>query len=547
MNMQQNTIDSDVVVVGGGPVGLTLALLLADEGARITVVEPMTAPGDLPRAISIADETFRILDRLGLADDLKAESYLDTGARYFGLGDRLLAQSKPVPSRTGHPAKSQFDQPVLEQLLWDRAVEHPRIDFRMGERAVAITQDATTVTVTTRTDDGTLSTVVGSWLAGADGGRSFTRDALGIPLVGSTQEERWVVVDLLNTVGKREPYAEFHGNGERPYVWVPGIKGRLRLEFMMLPGDDAEEIVRPERIRELVLPFHPQVTPEDIRRAVVYVAHRRVAKTYRAGRAFLVGDAGHLMPPFSGQGLNAGMRDASNLAWKLRAVLDGVGTEKLLDSYETERRTHAKKMVRISHITGSIVMARGIAAIARDVVFTVAKLVPPVHNYLSSMRFITPPDYAAGVAVAPGRDVDRRLAGTVGKAMSQPQVETLEGVTSLLDEHLGTGWAILELGTAATGPVARDPFWGEIPRVRLLPRGYHRSPEETGPTDLTDLAGAFVDPVHPLAEPHAVVVRPDRYVAAVFTAADEARVVAALRNYVDLSRSVDRSRRKENR
>lgn len=547
MNTQQNNTDVDVVVVGGGPVGLTLALLLADDGARISVIESMTAPGDLPRAISIADESFRILDRLGLADTLKAESYLDTGARYFGLGDRMLAQSKPSPSRTGHPAKSQFDQPVLEQLLWDRAVEHPAIDFRMGERAVAITQDETSVTVTTRSQDGVTSTVVGSWLAGADGGRSFTRDALGVPLVGSTQEERWVVVDLLNTTREKEPYAEFHGNGDRPYVLVPGIKGRLRLEFMMLPGDDAEEITRPEKIRELVLPFHPQVTPEDVRRAVVYVAHRRLAKTYRVGRAFLVGDAGHLMPPFSGQGLNAGLRDASNLAWKLRAVLDGVATERLLDSYESERRTHAKKMVRISHITGSIVMARGVAAVARDVVFAVARLFPPVHAYLSGMRFITPPDYAAGIAVKPGREVDPRLAEAVGKAMSQPKVESAEGTASPLDAHLGTGWAILELGGKGTGQVARNPFWNGVPRLRIRPRGHHRGPEETGPSDLIDLTGAFVDPTRPLEVPHAVVVRPDRYVAGVFTAADEARVVAELRTYVDLSRSVDRSRRKENR
>lgn len=533
--------DVDVVVIGGGPVGLTTALLLAEQQTRVTLVEPLTAPGDLPRAISIADESFRILDGLELADALKAETYLDTGARYFGLRGRLLAQSRPAPSRTGHPAKSQFDQPVLEQLLWDRAVAHPLVDFRAGHRATAITQDDLGVTVTTAAADGTTATVRGAWLVAADGGRSFARDELGVPLVGSTQEERWVVIDLLNTPGEREPYAEFHGNGERPYVLVPGIKGRLRLEYMMLPGDDAEAMTHSDRIRELVLPFHPEVTAADIRRAAVYVAHRRLARTYRVGRAFLAGDAAHLMPPFSGQGLNAGLRDAANLAWKLRAALDGTATERLLDSYESERRTHARKMVRVSHLTGSVVMARGAAAVARDVVFRAARLLPAVHAYLSGMRFITPPDYRRGVAVPPAREVDNRLAAMVGATLSQPVVETPAGDRGLLDHHLGVGWALLELGPGHAG--SRDPFWGDVRRLRLLPREQLAEPARDAgdagdlPGELIDLTGSLADPARPLERPHVVVVRPDRYVAAVFTPGGESRVVERLRAYVDLSRT----------
>lgn len=538
----------DVVVIGAGPVGLTTALLLADGGASVALVEEAAQPGDLPRAISIADETFRIMDRFGLADALKAESLLDTGAKYFGLNDRVLAVSKPAPSRTGHPAKSQFDQPVLEGLLWDAVVAHAGIEFRPGTRATGIEQDGGGVTVTVRPTarttepDGAFRTeeVRGTWLIGADGGRSFSREALGVELLGSTQPERWIVIDLENVDGAREPYAEFHGDGVRPYVLVPGVKGRLRLEYMLFDDEDAEVMTAPEKILELARPHHPTIKPEDLRRATVYVAHQRVAETYRVGRAFLVGDAAHLMPPFSGQGLNAGLRDALNISWKLLDVLRGTGTDRLLDTYQTERRTHGVKMVRISHRTGAVVMAVGaIRTRARDTLFRLAGLVPPVRSYLSGMRFITPPDYSNGVAVRPSAGVNDVVARWVGRALSQPEVVDPAGVAGPLDAHLGPGWALLAIGPASSGP-APDPFGDLAPywtglgarRIRLLPDGASAS-ERAGYTELTDTTGSLVGTAPDLTSVHYVVVRPDRYVAAVFTAADERHVVEELRPYVE--------------
>lgn len=538
----------DVVVIGAGPVGLTTALLLADGGASVALVEEAAQPGDLPRAISIADETFRIMDRFGLADALKAESLLDTGAKYFGLNDRVLAVAKPAPSRTGHPAKSQFDQPVLEGLLWAAAGAHAGIELRPGTRATGIEQDGDGVTVTVRptgpttTPDDAVRTeaVRGSWLIGADGGRSFSREALGVELHGSTQPERWIVIDLENVDGAREPYAEFHGDGVRPYVLVPGIKGRLRLEYMLFDDEDAEVMTASEKILELSRPHHPAIRPEDIRRATVYVAHQRVAETYRVGRAFLVGDAAHLMPPFSGQGLNAGLRDALNISWKLLEMLRGTGTDRLLDTYQTERRTHGAKMMRISHRTGAVVMAvGGLRTRTRDTLFRLARLVPPVKSYLSSMRFITPPDYGNGVAVRPDGAVDAELAGWVGKALSQPEVVDAAGATGGLDTYLGLGWALLAIGPASPGATP-DPFAGLTPywtglgarRIRLLHDGASAS-ERTGYTELTDRTGLLAGTAAKLTSAHYVVVRPDRYVAAVFPAADERRVVAALRPYVE--------------
>lgn len=535
-------IRTDVIVIGAGPVGLTAALLLADGGAQVVLAESATAPSDLPRAISIADETFRTMDRLGLAQALKAESLLDTGSRYYGLRNRLLADAKPVPSHIGHPAKSQFDQPVMEELLWQRASGHQRIRFLTGTAATGIALDDEGATVELLGPDG-AEQLQASWLVGADGGRSFTRDALGVDLVGSTQEERWIVVDLLDAPGQWAPYAQFHGNGTRPYVLVPGIKGRLRLEFMLFPGEDPDAMTGPEQIRELVRPFHPQVQPEQIRRATVYVAHQRVARSYRVGRAFLVGDAAHLMPPFSGQGLNAGIRDASNIAWKLLEALHGRATERLLDSYQNERRTHGAKMVRISRRTGAVVMATGtVRPWARDLAFRALSTVPAVHRYLAGMRFITPPDYRDGVAVPSAGELGPVLTGWVGKGLWQPPVSGPDGQVTGLDAALGDGWALLAIGPGADPFTGRDRYWEAIGArlVRLLPAGAADAAAAEGGTtagatghlEVVDRDGLLTGPAQSLVAPAYLVVRPDRYVAAVFQAPDESRVVAALREFV---------------
>ncbi|GAA3501618.1 bifunctional 3-(3-hydroxy-phenyl)propionate/3-hydroxycinnamic acid hydroxylase [Streptomyces prasinosporus] len=529
------TARRDVLVVGAGPIGLVAALLLADAGVRTTLVEKETEPGDLPRAISLQDESFRTLEQLGVADALKAESLLDTGSRYFGLGDRLLLEARPVASRLGHPAKTQFDQPILERLLWERAVAHEGIEFLRGAEARAITQDGGGISVTVTTGAETTAertrTLTADWLIGADGGRSFIRRAVGIELAGTTQPQRWIVVDLHNEPRARDPFAEFHGDGERPYVLVPGVKGRLRLEFMLFDHEDPDEMTTPERIRELVVPgFRAELTPDDVRRAVVYVAHQRVARTYRAGRAFLVGDAAHLMPPFAGQGLNAGIRDATNLTWKLTEAIAGGAGDRLVDSYEVERRAHGAAMVTVSRRVGAVVMAtHPVVTRVRDTVVRTVGLIPRVRDFLADMRFISPPDYTAGVAVA-ARGVALGTV-TVGRALSQPAVRDATGAEHGLDAHLGRGWALLQIG----GPpdAAVDAYWDAIGAIRLCVRAPGGEPAAGTVVETTAVltAGAGAHPVF-------VAVRPDRYVAAVFDSAGERRVVERLRTFVD-----DRSRR----
>ncbi|MBL1285450.1 FAD-dependent monooxygenase [Streptomyces sp. For3] len=329
---------------------------------------------------------------------------------------------------------------------------------------------------------------------------------------------------------QRADWPHAYAEGERPYVLVPGVKRRLRIEFMLFDDEDPREMTTPERIRALVVPrFRDELTPDDVRRAVVYVAHQRVARTYRAGRTFLVGDAAHLMPPFAGQGLNAGIRDAANLTWKLIEAISGGATERLLDSYEVERRAHGAAMVTVSRRIGAVVMAtHPVVTRVRDTVVRTVGLIPRIREFLANMRFIAPPDYTGGVAVA-ARGVTLDTV-TVGRALSQPVVRDVTGAERGLDAHLGRGWALLQIG----GPpdAAVDAYWARIGANRLYVRAPGAEPIDGMVTETSPVLNSDASTL-----PVFVAVRPDRYVAAVFDAPGEQRVVERLRLFID-----DRSR-----
>jgi 3-(3-hydroxy-phenyl)propionate hydroxylase len=521
-----------VVVVGAGPVGLTAALVLARAGVEVEVAESHSRPGDLPRAISIVDETFRTMSRFGLADELLAQSNTDTGSRYLGRDGRVLVTSKPVESRFGYPGKSLFDQPIMEAQLWAAAIAEPHITLHTSARATRVEQDDQEVRLTFTSPHGT-TTIRADWMVAADGGKSFVREALGIEMDGATQPERWIVVDLLGVTRSYDKFADFHCDPRRPHVVVPGIDGRLRLEFMLFEEEDPERMTAHETIRELVLPFRPELNDDDIRRAAVYVAHRRIAKSYRSGRVFLAGDAAHLMPPFAGHGLNAGIRDALNIGWKIADVVNGRGTDALLNSYELERRPHAKEMIRISGALGAIVMTRGrVRSALRDNAVRAANRIPSARRWLSGMRFIKPPDYSAGVAVSPLADVPERWAALVGRPVPQPTVELSDGSHIALDRALGDSWALIEVGGTALQRASTDAAWSPLGIAAVkLTKGVDPLPlSDRTLRVLGDPDGVLGD--NETSAPTAVLVRPDRYVAAAFTSRGEQTVITAMSKYL---------------
>ena len=278
----------------------------------------------------------------------------------------------------GHSSLGTFYQPDFERVLLKGLARFPSVRVAFEHEATNLVQNAKGVTLSIATPSG-ATTVEADYVVACDGGASPTRERLGVRLVGSTYSERWLVVDA-NVKNHSVKQITFTCDPRRPRVELPAVGERVRWEFMQLPGESEETLKRDETIRALVAEAAGAVSFE-IERKAVYTFHARVAEHWRRGRVFLAGDAAHLMPPFAGQGMNGGMKDASNLAWKLAAVLRGLAPDAILDTYEVERAPVVRKMVEVSRRLGAVIMPTNrIAAAARDFDLRLSQPFEPVPS-----------------------------------------------------------------------------------------------------------------------------------------------------------------------
>lgn len=511
----------DVVVVGAGPIGLTVAALLADQDVSVMVVEAGRTTSDEPRAISLVDESLRTLQSLGLVDEVAPDLVWNTGASYLGAKGQPLVVVRPALARLGYPQKSFFDQPGLTRALVKGTGARDLVTVVYGTRVESLSQTQDGVSLSARDTDGAIATIEARYVVGCDGGRSTVRTAAGIAMAGSSQEEPWIVLDLQNDPHD-ERMAIFHCDPDRPGVIVPGTQGRCRYEFMLLPGEDRETVLEHDFIARLVAPYRGHLDPADVRRKVVYVSHQLVAERWRDRRVLLAGDAAHLMPPFAGQGLNTGMRDARNLAWKLAAVVQGTATEALLDTYDIERRPHATAMVQLSHRMGQLIMTTDRRrAWLRDTAFSLARFAPSVKQYFATMKFVKKVRLTRGCVADVGDS-----SGLRGDFLPQPSVIDAHGRVSRLDDNLGRGWSVVAIGRHDG-----DPFsaFDTSALAHLGPRlvqllAADRVPRPSAHPQLADM-----DALVPQAgDPRFLLVRPDRIVAADFGPGEEPRVAQAL-------------------
>jgi 3-(3-hydroxy-phenyl)propionate hydroxylase len=514
---------TEILVVGGGPTGLALANALGQRGIDVLLIERDPGVAALPRAVSVDDEAMRFMDALGLIEPTRRVTLPGTGTKYFGAHGQLLAYARgPERQRYGHPTKNPIDHAEFQQMLLDGLTRFDNVTVRHLTRLLTLGQDPGGVTAEIEGPEGPR-TIRAEIVVGADGGRSLVRDLIGEePMPGSAFEQRWLVVDTVNDPHD-ERYAMHHGDPLRPRVVIVGREGRCRYEFLVLDHEHPEGDEVLALAQRLVAPYR-ELEPENVVRCTIYKFYALAAAHFSKDRILIAGDAAHMMPPFAGQGLNSGLRDAFNLSWKLAAVLRGQAGLSVLDSYTTERRPHVQAMVDLSVRMGALMMTRSRArAAARDLAFVTGTRLPIFSRFFREMRFKPPATYHAGLFVGVG-------GGTpVGSMLTGPRVIDRDGRVRALDELLGRDFALLGI-EVEPGRLAQleDPLWQRLDAARVQVVLDDRLPRLDGDcVCCADLDGLLASQLRGVRG-RVVLVRPDRFIAGVFAPDDERTFAAAL-------------------
>jgi 3-(3-hydroxy-phenyl)propionate hydroxylase len=502
-------LDTEVLVVGAGPTGLTLANILGMHGIRCVLVERNAATVGEPRAVSIDDESLRTMQYLDLVDTVRSSIVQGYGSHYFSASGKCFAKVLPDTMEYGYAKRSAFRQPILEAQLREGLRRYPHVETRFSSKVTHLREHGDRVGAEVVGPDGMVERITAQYVAACDGGRSGIRDALGIGMSGSTYDEKWLIVDL---VGSTDPFrhTRVFCDAARPGLALPGPEGTRRYEFMMLPGEKPEDLLDEARVRSFLARHSAEDAGLPIARKVIYHFHARMADRWRVGRIFLAGDAAHLTPPFAGQGMNSGVRDAMNLGWKLACAVRGFLGSGVLDTYESERKPHAWALIQMAVRMGHVMMpGSSLHAALTQAAFRALALYRPARDYVMQMKYKPQPYYQAGLIVG---NAGRELRG---RMLAQPLVELRDGTRVLLDGVAGKGFAIVELDDRSlpVTPARLDrPLDAKV--VRMIPQEHRFLPgDEHGFVQVRDVTGA-IGRVFDESGIRGVVLRPDRYVAA---------------------------------
>ncbi len=438
----------DVLVVGYGPVGQTLAILLAQQGLQVRVVERWAEAYPRPRAVHYDDEIARIFAAAGVGDEAAAVSEVSGDYDWQNAaGETLVHFDWSAGGRSGWAAANMFAQPALEAVLDRRAQSFPSVTVQRGTQVVGIADHGDHVTATVRDADGEHE-LSARWLVGCDGANSFVREQMGASLHDLGFFYDWLILDVVPHEQRTfSPYNLQICDPTRPTTVVSGGPGRRRWEFMRLPTETVEELNTEATAWRLLRRW--DLTPENatLERHTVYTFQARWADRWRSGRLLIAGDAAHLMPPFAGQGMCSGIRDALNLSWKLALVAKGLAPDTLLDTYTSERSAHIQHAIGLSVELGNVIcIADPEQAAARDAVMLKSGGRPDL-----ALPPLPPEILGPGLLHGGPDDV---LVPPVGQLGSQGRVTTADGTTGRFDQVVGTGFVVAVAADAATDPAS---------------------------------------------------------------------------------------------
>lgn len=501
----------DVAIVGSGPTGLVLANLLGQAGVNAILIERYASTVPQPRAVSIDDESLRTMQAFGWIDEVLKDVALDYGAHYYTPGGVCFAKVEPPSREYGYPRRSAFTQPELEACLLRGAKRFASVRMLFEHNVEEIKEDADGVTLIMRNSKEETVTLRTNWLAGCDGGKSLARKHVGAELQGETYGEKWLIVDLADTK-ERMRQTRVLCNPDRPAICLPGPDGKRRYEFMLHRGEVDEEMEQLENVKRLLRENGPDENATIVRRQV-YHFHARVCDKWRSNRVFLSGDAAHLTPPFAGQGMNSGVRDAHALAWRLIAVAKGQLGPGVLNSYFSERSPHARALIDMAQNIGKVMMPTShVQAFFVHWAFRLMRFIPPLHAYFAQMKYKPKPYYANGFII--GAE-ESRLAG---RMMYQPLVERLDRTRVKLDELTGQDFALIAYGENAQTVLARnanvDFGLPNLRRIAVIPMRTNIDRDaDQSILAVRDVEDMFAGQM-PANTETVVLARPDRYIMA---------------------------------
>lgn len=428
-----------VVIVGAGPTGVTAATLLAQHGVDSLVLDRWPDVYPQPRAVHLDDEIYRLVARLGMADEFAAISRPTQGLRLVDNAFRTLAQfhREASQSRNGFPQANMFDQPEFEAVLRANLKRYPNASLRGNAEVTEVSDSGRGVRVTfTDRSDGRVQHIDADYLLGCDGANSLVRAHIDSSMRDLKFEQRWLVVDIASDA-ELDQWDGVHQvcDPVRAGTYMRIGPGRYRWEFRLLDGESADDYRTIGTLRPLIAPWIAGVADADMTllRVAEYTFRAQIADQWRRGNVFLLGDAAHLTPPFIGQGMGAGMRDAANLAWKIAGVHNGSLDPSVLDTYEQERKPHARAMIRLALGVGYAMTGGGrVGDLARRLVLPRLRLIPGLRDKVVDST--TPPLHASALVCKAHRI--RELAGTLCPNPLLPNGRRL-------DEAIGTGFALI--------------------------------------------------------------------------------------------------------
>ena len=460
----------DVTILGGGPVGCFLAVILSDMGVLNVVIDRDVAPYQLPRAIVMDDEIQRAFHDHGMGDWLQQNTEpLQRGDFVGPTNEVVIGADIPPLGLQGVPPVVTHYQPDLDTMLRAEA-ERRGSQVLWGRTAVDMVDSGSSVVTILDTGE----TVESRWYVACDGASSWTRKHIGLTLEDLRFDQEWLVVDAElheGAVVDLPRGVRQYCHKDRPFTFVQGVRRYRRWEFQVQENEDARQLNTEEGLWSLL---QGMISPDTARlvRSAVYRFHAVVAPNMQEGNVFLAGDSAHQTPPFAGQGLNSGMRDALNLAWKLSFIKRGLATEKILDTYTTERAPHVR-----STIAHAVDMGRLIDQL--------------------------------GGRVSHGVDVESGYGGT----RLSPHIE--QGIVFGDDPRVGHQfWFHPHVSSAVRAQGASFAVVTQVP-IEL-------------PDTLQRIGAQLVIAPESVQGAYAVVVRPDRYVAAVAHDANQLNRVSEL-------------------